>query len=319
MWKYIRQFLPYAILAALSMVGEVLMDLIQPTMMSRIIDEGVLGSTNGGISDMDLIRSLGLRMILLVLFGGFCGSMNNVFSHLAAQNAGNEIRKDAFRRIMSFSFEQIDRYTAGSLVVRVTNDITQIQNFISMLFRGIIRTSFLTFGSICCMFLLSPRFGRIVLCVSPLIVLFLIFCLVKVNPLFDTLQAQIDDINAILQEDVSGIRIIKACVRESWEKLRFGKANAALVRTQLRTLVIFAFMNPVINALMYFAVALLLIAGGADVSSGAASPGTIMAAITYTTTLLNGILGLVMISQNFSRGLASWRRIKEILEETPGM
>ena len=319
MWKYVKKYLHFAILAGLCMVGEVLMDLIQPGLMSRIIDEGVLGLENGGVSDLRLIWSLGLRMILLVLFGGLSGSLNNVFAHLAAQNIGNGIRKDAFSHIMSFSFPQRDHYGTGSLVVRVTNDITQIQNFVSTFFRGLIRTSFLTFGSVFCMYRLNRDFGIIMICVLPFILGFLIFCLVKVNPLFDRLQGQLDGINEIMQEDVSGIRVIKACVRETYEKIRFGKANAKLIKTQLCTLIIFAFMNPVINALVYFATALILLAGARDVSYGLATPGTVMAAVTYTTTMLNGILGLVMLFQNLSRGLASWRRVKEILAEAPGM
>ncbi|MGN0695950.1 MAG: ABC transporter transmembrane domain-containing protein, partial [Oscillospiraceae bacterium] len=148
MWKYIRQYLPYAVLAALFMVGEVMMDLLQPSIMSRIVDEGVLGVNNGGVGDMNVIITLGVQMILLVLFGGFCGSMNNVFVHMSGQNIGNEMRKDCFRRIMTFSFPQLDKFGTGSLVTRVTNDITQVQNFISQFVRGMIRTFLLMFGSI---------------------------------------------------------------------------------------------------------------------------------------------------------------------------
>lgn len=104
MWKYVRKYLPYAALAAAFMVGEVMMDLLQPEIMSAIVDDGVLGVSTGGTGDLNLIVSLGLRMIVLVLFGGFCGSMNNVFVHMAGQNIGNDMRKDAFGRIMSFSF-----------------------------------------------------------------------------------------------------------------------------------------------------------------------------------------------------------------------
>lgn len=126
MWKYIKRYLFYAILAALFMIGEVAMDLVQPRIMSRIVDEGVLGLKTGGTSDLGLIWTLGLQMIALVLFGGLCGSLNNVFTHIASQNTGNEIRKDIFRRMMSFSFPQLDRFGTGSLVTRVTNDITQV-------------------------------------------------------------------------------------------------------------------------------------------------------------------------------------------------
>lgn len=314
MWKYIKQYLPFAILAALFMIGEVLMDLLQPGIMSRIVDDGVLGLNHGGHGNLTIIWTLGAQMIGLVLFGGLCGSMNNVFVHISGQNIGNEIRKDCFRKIMTFSFPQLDRFGTGSLVTRVTNDITQVQNFVSQFVRGTIRTSLLMFGSIYFMFRLNRDFGIIVVCAFPFIVGCLAFCLWKANPLFSRLQAQLDILNDIMQEDVSGIRIIKACVREIYEKLRFGKANDELVKTQLRILVIFAFMNPVINSLMYIVVAVILLVGSVEVTSGAATPGVIMAAITYTTQLLNGILMLVMIFQNISRGLASWKRVREILD-----
>lgn len=317
MWKYVKKYLHFAFIAAVFMIGEVLMDLIQPSIMSGIVDEGVLGLGHNGVGNLNVIWRLGVQMIALVLFGGFCGSMNNVFVHLSGQNIGNEMRKDCFRKIMAFSFPQLDRFGTGSLVTRVTNDITQVQNFVSQFVRGMIRTSLLMFGSIYFMFRLNRDFGLIVLCAFPFIVGCLVFCLAKGNPLFTKLQAQLDTINAILQEDVSGIRIIKACVREVYEKLRFGKANDELVKTQLRVLVIFAFMNPVMNAMMYIVVIIILLVGSYEVGAGGATPGNIMAAITYTTQLLNGILMLVLLFQNISRGLASWKRIKEILDSEP--
>ncbi len=317
MWNYIKKYLHFAVIAGLFMIGEVMMDLLQPEIMGRIVDEGVLGLNNNGAPDLRLIWILGLQMVGLVLFGGFSGSMNNVFVHLSGQNIGNEMRKDCFRRIMTFSFPQIDQFGTGSLVTRVTGDITQVQNFVSQFVRGMIRTSLLMFGSIYFMFRLNRTFGWIVLCAFPFIVGCLAFCLWKANPLFTKLQGHLDSINSIMQEDVSGIRIIKACVREGYEKLRFGKANDKLVDTQLSVLVIFAFMNPVINGLMYLMVALILLAGSFEVRTGSATPGTIMAAITYTTQLLNGILMLVMLFQNISRGLASWKRVREVLVREP--
>jgi ATP-binding cassette subfamily B protein len=319
MWKYIRRYLFFAIAAGLFMMGEVLMDLIQPGIMSRIVDDGVLGVHSGGAPNLHLIWMLGLQMIGLVLFGGLCGSLNNAFVHVSSQNIGNEIRKDCFRRIMTFSFPQLDRFGTGSLVTRVTNDITQVQNFVSTFIRGMIRISMLTFGSMYFMFRLNLRFGLIVLCAFPLLVGIIALCLGKANPLFSRLQAQLDAINAIMQEDVSGIRIIKACVREVYEKMRFGKANDELIRTQLKTLVIFAFMNPLANALMYMVVAVILLAGSYEVGKGSATPGTVMAAITYTTQLLNGILMLVMLFQNISRGITSWKRVKEVLDSEPDL
>lgn len=317
MWKYIKRYLHFACLAAVCMVCEVLMDLIQPGLMSRIVDEGVLGIGNQGKGDLHLIVTLGLTMIGLVIFGGLCGSLNNVFVHMTGQNIGNEMRKDCFRKIMTFSFPQMDYFGTGGLITRVTNDVTQVQNFVSQFVRGMIRTSMLTVGSIFFMFRLNRQFGLIVLCAFPFILGCMLFCLFRANPLLGRLQAQLDEMNEILQEDVSGIRMIKACVREIYEKLRFGKANDELVQTQLGVLVIFAFMNPVMNALMYVVVVVILLAGSFQVNENMTSPGTIMAAITYTTQLLNGILMLVMLFQNISKGLVSWRRMKEVLNSEP--
>ena len=295
------------------------MDLIQPGIMSRIVDDGVLGVHSGGTPDLHLVWMLGLQMIGLVLFGGLCGSLNNVFVHISSQNIGNEMRKDCFRRIMKFSFPQLDQFGTGSLVTRVTNDITQVQNFVSTFVRGLIRTSMLTFGSMYFMFRLNMRFGLIVLCAFPFLVSVIAACLLKAGPLFSRLQTQLDAINAIMQEDVSGIRIIKACVREIYEKMRFGKANEELIKTQLKTLIIFAFMNPLANALMYIVVAVILLAGSYEVGNGRTTPGTVMAALTYTTQLLNGILMLVMLFQNISRGFTSWKRVKEVLDSEPDL
>lgn len=314
MWKYIRKYLLFAVIAALFMVGEVMMDLVQPQLMSQIVDDGVLGLDNNGVGSLDIIWSMGIRMILLVLFGGFCGSMNNVFVHLSGQNIGNEIRKDCFRKIMTFSFPQLDKFGTGSVVTRVTNDVTQVQNFVSQFVRGMIRTTFLTFGSMYFMFRLNVSFGIIVLCAFPFIIGIMAICLTKAAPLFTRLQNQLDTINSIMQEDISGIRIIKACVREIYEKVRFGKANGELIKTQLKILTVFAFMNPIINAIMYIVVALILSEGSFQVEAGAVTPGSVMAGITYTTQLLNGVLMLVMLFQNISRGYASWKRVKEILD-----
>ena len=128
--------------------------------------------------------------------------MNNVFIHIASQNMGNEMRKDAFRNIMTFSFPQVDTFGTGSLVTRMTNDVTQVQNYIAQFFRGMIRTSMLMFGSIFFMFRLNRQFGLIVLCAFPVIVGCMAFCLKKANPLFGRLQEQLDGINGIMQEDV---------------------------------------------------------------------------------------------------------------------
>ena len=317
MWRYCNRYVHFAVIAALLMVGEVLADLVQPGLMRQIVDNGVLGLDSGGVGNPQAILSAGIVMSVMVILGGTCGSLNNVYSQLCCQNVGNDLRKDCFAHIMTFSFTQMDSFGTGSLITRVTNDIVQISNLISQFIRGMVRTSMLTFGSIVCMYRLNRAFGHIVLCILPFMLACLIICIQSANPLFSRLQEQLDNVNGILQEDIPGIRVVKACVREIYEKLRFGKANGELIKTQLKFLVIFAFMNPAMNALMYLAVTVILLQGSWQAANGTATPGMIMAAITYTTQLLNGVLMLTTVFQTISRGYASWKRIRELLGTRP--
>lgn len=317
MWQYIKRYAHFAVIAALFMGGEVLMDLIQPGLMRRIVDDGVLGLNNNGVGNLELVWRLGAQMIGMVLIGCCFGSLNNVFVNMASQNMGNDLRKDTFRKIMTFSFPQIDSFGAGSLITRITNDVTQVERLIAQFVRGMVRTVLMTIGSLYFMYTLSPDFAFIVLCALPFIIGTMAFCLRKVNPLFALQQEKLDVVNDVLQEDISAIRIIKACVRETYEKLRFGKANDDLIKTQLKVLLTLAFMSPVVNMVMNLTIAAILWYGARDVMEGTASPGSIMAAITYTTQLLMGIMMLMMLFQNISRGFISWKRLAAVLHLEP--
>ena len=209
---------------------------------------------------------------------------------------------------MTFYFPQIDRFGAGSLITRITNDVTQVERLIAQFVRGMVRTVLMTIGSLYFMFTLSPDFAFIVLGALPFIIGAMYFALRKLNPLV---------VNDMLQEDISAIRIIKACVRETYEKLRFGKANDDLIKTQLKVLLTLAFLNPLVNMVMNLSVAAILWYGARDVMEGTASPGSIMAAITYTTQLLMGIMMLMMLFQNISRGFISWKRLATVLHLEP--
>ncbi len=317
MLKYVKKYWLYALIAPLFMMGEVVMDLLQPKLMSTIIDEGVLGLSNQGVGNLQLIIHTGLIMIGIVIVGGICGVLSGVFANLCSQNFGNDIRKDCFKKIMSLSFEQVDRFSTGSLVTRVTNDITQVQNLVMQCIRGFVRTTMLFVGGIVCLLSLNINFG-VVLCIAlPVVLCSVIFFILKANPNFKILQKKLDKVNGVVQENVAGARVVKAYVKEEYEKERFGKANDELVSTQLRVLKLFSYMTPIANIVLNISVVAVIKIGAIEVQGGTATPGNIMAAITYLSQIMHGVMMLSMIFQTISRGNASAARLKEVLDCDP--
>jgi ATP-binding cassette subfamily B multidrug efflux pump len=319
MLKYLKKYWLFTMLAPLFMIGEVSMDLIQPELMSHIIDDGVLGINSGGVGNLDIILGTGIRMVLLVAAGGVCGVMSGVFANLSAQQFGNDVRKDTFKRIMSFSFEQTDKFSTGSLITRVTNDITQLQNFVMQCMRGFVRTSMLFIGGIVCMIGLNIQFGLVIACALPFIVICVIYFIAKSNPKFTILQKKLDKLNNIMQENVSGSRVVKAYVKEDYETERFNKANDELVGTQLDVLLLLSYMTPVMNIILNLSVVAVIKVGGIQVMDGSATPGNVMAAITYCSQVLNAVMRMTMIFQTASRGVASQKRIMEVLNCEPAI
>ncbi len=319
MLKYLKKYWLFTMLAPLFMIGEVSMDLIQPELMSHIIDDGVLGINSGGVGNLDIILGTGIRMVLLVAAGGVCGVMSGVFANLSAQQFGNDVRKDTFKRIMSFSFEQTDKFSTGSLITRVTNDITQLQNFVMQCMRGFVRTSMLFIGGIVCMIGLNIQFGLVIACALPFIVICVIYFIAKSNPKFTMLQKKLDKLNNIMQENVSGSRVVKAYVKEDYETERFNKANDELVGTQLDVLLLLSYMTPVMNIILNLSVVAVIKVGGIQVMDGSATPGNVMAAITYCSQVLNAVMRMTMIFQTASRGVASQKRIMEVLNCEPAI
>lgn len=319
MLKYLKKYWLFTMLAPLFMIGEVSMDLIQPELMSHIIDDGVLGINSGGVGNLDIILGTGIRMVLLVAAGGVCGVMSGVFANLSAQQFGNDVRKDTFKRIMSFSFEQTDKFSTGSLITRVTNDITQLQNFVMQCMRGFVRTSMLFIGGIVCMIGLNIQFGLVIACALPFIVICVIYFIAKSNPKFTILQKKLDKLNNIMQENVSGSRVVKAYVKEDYETERFNKANDELVGTQLDVLLLLSYMTPVMNIILNLSVVAVIKVGGIQVMDGSATLGNVMAAITYCSQVLNAVMRMTMIFQTASRGVASQKRIMEVLNCEPAI
>ena len=319
MLHYLKKYWFFALLAPLFMIGEASMDLLQPRLMSTIVDDGVLGLNNGGAGDLQLVLTTGLKMVGFVALGGFFGVMCGVFANLCSQNFGNDMRKDAFRKIMSFSFQQTDQFSTGSLITRVTNDITQIQNLVAQIIRGFVRNIMLMGGGIICMMSLDLSFGVVVACAFPLLLICVVFFISKVNPFFSLLQKKLDRVNSVMQENVTGSRVVKAFVREDYEKKRFGGANQDLIDTQLRILTIFSYMTPIMNIVLNLSVVAVIRIGAFRVEAGGVTPGNVMAAITYLSQILNGVMMFAMIFQSISRGMASYRRVKEVMECEPAI
>ena len=319
MFKYLKKYWLYVVLAPLFMIGEVLMDLVQPGMMSTIVDEGVLGLSNNNVGDLSIVISVGVRMIGVVFLGGSFGVLSGVFTNLASQNFGDDMRKDCFGKIMSLSLEQTDQFSTGSLITRVTNDVTQVQNMVAQCIRGFVRMMMFFIGGIFCMISLNMSFGVIVLCALPLVMIVVMYFIAKVTPLYGILQKKLDRVNSVMQENVTGARVVKACVKEEYEKKRFFKANDELVGTQLNVLVLLSYMTPIMNIIMNIAVVAVIYVGSVQVKNGAVTPGNVMAAITYLTQILNSVMMLAMIFQTVSRGTASMKRLEEVLGSTPAI
>ena len=319
MLKYLKKYWFFAMLAPIFMIGEVSMDLLQPELMSRIIDDGVLGLNNGGVGNLNTVITIGLKMIGFVALGGICGVMSGVFANLCAQQFGNDVRKAAFKRIMEFSFEQTDKFSTGSLITRVTNDITQLQNFVMQCLRGFVRTSMLFIGGIACMVSLNMEFGIIIACALPFVAVCVVYFIAKANPKFTVLQKKLDKVNNVMQENVSGARVVKAYVKEDYETERFEKANNELVSTQLDVLLLLSYMTPIMNIILNLSVVAVIKVGGIQVSAGSATPGNVMAAITYCSQVLNAVMRMTMIFQTASRGIASKKRVMEIINCEPAI
>lgn len=317
--KMMRKYWYFAIFAAVFMVAEVYVDLYQPKMMAVIVDEGILGVHNGGVSNLQLIISVGIRMVLVVALGGMTGILSAVATNMMGQSSGNDMRKACFEKAMHLSFQQTDAFSSASLITRITNDVGQVQRLEMQLVRGLIRCLMFFAGGTTALLSLDLSFGVIVACAFPLILIDVIFVIWRTNPLFLMLQKALDKVNAIMEENVNGIRVVKAFVQEDREETRFEAANKELVDTQFTVQMLLSFLRPVMNIVLNLAVVGIIYVGSVRVQEGAIAPGSVMAAITYISQILNGMMMVVMIFQTLSRGLVSAGRIQEVLDTKPAI
>lgn len=309
--KYLKPYALFAVLTPLSMVGEVLGDLLQPKLMSKIVDDGVLGQ------DMNLIIRTGLLMLLVLIGGGACGIAASAFGGIASQSFSRDLRVDVFKRVMGLSFEQTDKFTTGSLVTRLTADITAIQQMVDFMLRMLVRDSLLFFGGIIMMLTLNVRFGIIILCALPIEIIMMIIILKKANPYYSIVAKRLDSVNSVVQENVTGARVVKAYVREDTEEKRFDDANISLMESNLRVQTLMAILQPLLMIILNLSVIAVIVIGGWQVQAQAMKVGEVMAAITYLTQVLHGVMMMSMMFQTLAKASASANRLREVLETDP--
>jgi ATP-binding cassette, subfamily B, multidrug efflux pump len=311
--KYVRPYWLATLLAPLLMMLEVAMDLMQPRFMASIIDEGVKTGNLGHI------QQVGLWMVVTTLVGLIGGVGCTVFSSIASQRFGADVRGDLFERIQSFSFRKLEQFSTGSLITRLTNDITQVQNFVQMMLRVLVRAPLLTVGSFIMAFMINSRLALILLIVTPLLFAVLYVVIRKGFPLFSKVQARLDALNTVLQENLAGIRVVKAFVRADYEKERFGRANTDFMEMSLKANLVMATLSPVMFLLLNATIVAALWFGGNLIWSNSLQVGELVAFINYVTQVLFSLLMVAMMMMNVSRAKASADRIQEVLGTDPGI
>ncbi len=311
MLKFLKKYWWIGLIGSLFMVGEVLIDLIQPKMMAQIVDEGILKGNEG------LVWSVGIRMILVVFLGGCCGILSGVFVNICSQHFGNDLRKALFHRIMNFSFEQIDDFTVGSLITRTTSDVTQVQNMVSQLIRGAVRCMMFFIAGSSFLLSLNVAFSRVLMYTLPIILIEIAFVVWKSGPLFTLLQKRLDRVNSVIGENVASERVVKAFVQEKSEIEKFRQSNRDLADSRFQVQLLISWMRPVMNIVLNTATVTIIYIGGMEVAARRMEIGSLMAAITYLSQILSGMMMMAMIFQTITLGVASSKRIKEVLASVP--
>lgn len=309
-FKYIKPYISSFILGPVGMIIEVIGEMFMPFLLAQIINNYDAGT-------ITIAKSIGISALLTVIVifmmsGGICGAY---FGAKASVNFAADLRKDLYSKVQKYSFANIDKFSTSSLVTRMTNDITQIQNFVNMLLRMALRAPGMLIGGIIMAILLKPSLS-LVLAVSIPLMLIIIFILIKISfPRFGIMQKKIDKLNSTVRENVTNVRVVKSFVREGYEIDKFEDANADLKNSGMRAVKIMIFMGPVMNFFMYASVMAIIWFGHRIVLDGGMQYGDLSAFITYATQILSSLMMVTMLLMISSRALASGRRICEVLDE----
>ena len=312
--KYIKPYKAWFILGPLCMIVEVIGEVILPMLLAGVINAGNMGTLTVGSS----IGTAGL-MILIAIFMMAGGIGGCYFSSKASIAFAGDIRNDLYRKIQSFSFGNIDRFSTGSLVTRVTNDVTQMQNFVAMVMRMALRAPGLMIGGLIMAIRLRPSLATVFLISIPVLLVFVGGNILTAFPRFKNVQAKVDGLNSTVQENITNVRVVKSFVREQDENVKFHKANGDLKNAQLRAMRIVIQMQPVTTLIMYITVIAVAWQGHSLVLGGEMAVGDLSAFVNYVIQILSSLIMVTFLFMMSSRAMASAKRIREVLEEEPDL
>ena len=308
--KYVKPYLPYFILGPLCMIVEVVGEVLMPKLLSIIINQGTDGT-------LTVPNSIGICLLMiltavLMLAGGVGGAY---FGAKASVNFAADLRRDAYEKLQGFSFSSVDKFSTGSIVTRLTNDVTQMQNFVNMLLRMALRSPGMMIGALIMAITLKPSLSLVFAVTVPLM-LISIFGIISIGfPRFAKMQTKIDTLNSTVRENVTNVRVVKSFVREDYETEKFRGANAALKDAGMHAVSVMIFLMPVMNIFMYATTIAVVWFGHGIVIGGGMEVGDLSAFITYVNQILHSLMMVTMLFMTSSRALASARRISEILDE----
>ena len=307
--RYARPYALYFVVGPLCMIVEVIGEIVLPKLYANIVNVGI---ETGNVRYIVVTCLLMILMALLMMTGGVGGAY---FASKASVNVAADVRRDVYAKIQKFSFANIDRFSTGSLITRLTNDVTQVMNMINMLMRMCLRAPGMLIGALIAAISMNPSLATVLAVTVPLIVV-VQFIVIRIGfPRFTRMQDKVDGLNNKIQEDLTNERVIKSFVREDYENRRFSAANADLKSTTLKALRVVIFMMPLMMLLMNLTSLAVVWFGGKMVIGGRMQVGDLTAFITYITQILMSLMMLTMIFMNSSRALASARRISEVLDE----
>ena len=303
---FLKPYWKITLLAPLFMVLEVSMDLLQPVLMAQIINEGVMKG------DLDTIQRTGGLMILVAFIGLIGGAGCTVFSSTASMHFAADLRKKVFDKVQSFSFQNLDKFKGGSLITRMTADIVQLQMFVMMVLRSI-RSPLLTIGSVIMAFTISFKLAVIFAVTIPILFIILFLLIRKAFPTYNIVQQKLDKVNTVLQENLMGIRVVKAFVRSDFENKRFGQTNEDYTKNAIKAARIVSFNMPVLMLILNFSLVAILWFGAHQTWSGTLQVGDLIAFINYVTQVLFAVMMIGMMMITISRSKVSADRIQEVL------